>query len=234
MSRPGRPWFAAVSSGQLCVLCTCEKLAEFIAPVLSVRAHDDGLDVVTHRWGEVPLCRERPPSKLKLHWSPGFENRRSRVERVVVVQRPVENLDSAFRVAAGEQLAGIELLDVLREHQHREPGSGGPRLDGRPQALVGERRREAYVDDSGVGLGVAERALELGQVVDRGEDLEALGLQQLGQSGAEEGVVFGEDDAHGISHRTTVGPPGGLDTDIVPSNAASRAAMPWRPLPRPG
>ena len=39
-------------------------------------------------------------------------------------------------------------------------------------------------------------------------------------------MVLGEDNAHGTSIVTTVGPPGGLDTVIVPSNAASRRSSP--------
>ena len=47
-------------------------------------------------------------------------------------------------------------------------------------------------------------------------------------------MVLGEDKAHGISSITSVGPPGGLDTLIVPSNADSRRITPRIPVPAAG
>ena len=47
-------------------------------------------------------------------------------------------------------------------------------------------------------------------------------------------MVLGEDKAHGTSSVTSVGPPGGLDTLIVPSNAASRRITPRMPVPAAG
>ena len=137
-------------------------------------------------------------------------------------------------LAAGEQLAGVEVLDVLREHHHREAGSGRAGRDRGPQALVGVRRRQAYVDHGGLGVGVLAARGEVGGVVDRGQDREAVRLEQLDQAGPEEGVVFGEDKSHGTSRVTTVGPPAGLDTLIVPSNAASRRMTPRMPVPVSG
>ena len=52
--------------------------------------------------------------------------------------------------AVGEQLRRVGVLDVLREHQHREPGTASPRLDRRAQALVPERGWEPHVDDGDV------------------------------------------------------------------------------------
>lgn len=48
------------------------------------------------------------------------------------------------------------------------------------------------------------------------------------------GEVFAEDNAHGTSMVTTVGPPGGLSTDIDPSNAARRRSIPCSPPAREG
>ena len=47
-------------------------------------------------------------------------------------------------------------------------------------------------------------------------------------------MVLGEDKAHGTSSITSVGPPGGLDTLIVPSNADSRRITPRIPVPAAG
>ena len=102
------------------------------------------------------------------------------------------------------------------------------------EALVGLRRREAYVDHGGLGLRVEQRLGEVGGVVDRVQDREAVALEELDQAGPEEGVVFGEDKTHGTSRVTTVGPPAGLDTLMVPSNAASRRITPSMPVPASG
>src|SRR3954451_24084055 len=71
-------------------------------------------------------------------------------------------------------------------------------------------------------------------VVHRLDDLEVVRLEQADQAVPEEGEVFGEDDTHGSTITTSVGPPGGLSTASVPSNADSRRSMPRRPVPRPG
>ena len=93
------------------------------------------------------------------------------------------------------------------------------------------RRREAYVDHGSLRVRVEQRLREVSGVVDRVQDREAVALEQLDQAGPEEGVVFGEDKTHGTSRVTTVGPPAGLDTFIVPSNAASRRITPSMPVP---
>ncbi len=46
--------------------------------------------------------------------------------------------------------------------------------------------------------------------------------------------VFGDDNAHGISMVTAVGPPGGLPTARTPSKGASRRSIPRMPVPRSG
>ena len=71
-------------------------------------------------------------------------------------------------------------------------------------------------------------------VLHRGDHLEAVCLQQADQSVPEESMVFGEDNAHGISIVTVVGPPAGLCTASVPSKVASRRSMPRSPVPRAG
>ena len=60
--------------------------------------------------------------------------------------------------AAGQQLAGVELLDVLRQHQHREAGPAHAHGDRGAQPLVGERRRHPHVEDGAVQVRVGQRA----------------------------------------------------------------------------
>ena len=82
---------------------------------------------------------------------------------------------------------------------------------------------------------VGEQRLEqVRTVVDGRDHVETVLPEQLRQAVPEEEEVFGDDNAHGISMRTVVGPPGGLCTAMVPSNAASRRLIPRRPVPAAG
>src|SRR5690606_30555866 len=120
------------------------------------------------------------------------------------------------------------------EHEDREARDLGSGRDRCLQAFVRERRWEADIDDCDLGL-VRDKGGEKGRtVVDGRDDVEVEGPQQAGQSVAEEGVVFGDDNAHGSSMVITVGPPGGLDRVTVPSNAARRRWIPFSPVPVAG
>ena len=81
------------------------------------------------------------------------------------------------------------------------------------------------------GRCVDQRAQQRGAVVDGRDDLEAVGGQEPDQPVPQEGQVLAEDNSHGSSMVTTVGPPTGLVTAIVPSKAASRRSIPRSPLP---
>ena len=95
-------------------------------------------------------------------------------------------------------------------------------------------RRQAYVEHGGLDGRVGQRRGQLVGVLDRGDDLVVVRLEDPDQAVPEEGVVLGEDESHGTSSVTRVGPPVGLDTLIVPSNAASRRATPRIPVPDDG
>ena len=84
------------------------------------------------------------------------------------------------------------------------------------------------------GRSAGHRAQQVRPVVHRGGDLEAVRLEHPGQAVPQQEEVFGDDNAHGISMVTTVGPPGGLLRASTPSNAASRRSIPRRPVPRAG
>src|SRR5215213_10827873 len=136
--------------------------------------------------------------------------------------------------AAGEQVAGVALLDVLGEDQDGRPGGPLADLQGGPQALVGVGGGHADVDHGQVGtVGVNGRD-QAGAVADLGHDLDPAVGQQPGQALAQQDGVLGDHDPHGSSARITVGPPGGLVTVSWPSTAATRSARPRRPLPRAG
>ena len=58
-----------------------------------------------------------------------------------------------------------------------------------------------------------------------------LSREQARQPVAQQGEILGDQDAHGSSARTVVGPPGGLVTVSRPSSASTRRRRPARPEP---
>ena len=82
---------------------------------------------------------------------------------------------------AGQQVAGVALLDVLGEDQHRRAGHALARLDRGADALVGERRREPDVDEREVGPVLDDRVDERRAVVDGRDDLPPAVAQQAGR-----------------------------------------------------
>ncbi len=81
-------------------------------------------------------------------------------------------------VAVGEQLGRVGLLDVLRDDEDRRLGDAAPGLDGGPDALVAERRRQPDVDDRDVRLLRRDHAEERVAVLDRGDHVEAVVAEQ--------------------------------------------------------
>jgi len=71
-------------------------------------------------------------------------------------------------------------------------------------------------------------------IADGGHDVTSVRLEQPGDALPQEEEVFGNDNAHGTSITTMVGPPLGLLTARIPSNAASRRSVPASPVPLAG
>src|SRR6516225_3475381 len=157
-----------------------------------------------------------------------------RVGELSAVEHPVFQQVPDGASAVGQQLTGVELLDVLGQHQDRQAGHLVARPQRGAQPLVGERRRQPDVHHRHVGRARADGGEEVRAVVDGGGDLEAVGLQQPDQAVAEQEQVLGYDNAHGTSIVTSVGPPAGLDTTSTPSKAASLRPTPASPVPRDG
>src|SRR5699024_8815364 len=89
-------------------------------------------------------------------------------------------------------------------------------------------------DDGDVDRRVPQGHLERVGVLHGRDDLAPVGGQEPDEPVPQEGEVFGEDHAHGTSRVIRVGPPRGLSTTMVPSNADSRTPTPRRPDPRAG
>src|SRR5205814_7941267 len=156
------------------------------------------------------------------------------LDELVVAEHAV--LEQAAHPArlVGEQLAGVEPLDVLGQDEHRQPAHLAPGGQRRLEPLVGEPRRQPHVHDRDVGP-VGEQGPEQ---VRAGADglgyLEAVRLQQPDQAVPQQEEVFSNNNAHGTSMTTMVGPPGGLFTARMPSNVPSRRSTPPSPLPFAG
>ena len=120
------------------------------------------------------------------------------MKRVDVGDAVLEQVADA-RGVVGEQLARVGLLDVLREHEHADPGQLGADLLGGAQALVGVGRRHAHVDDRDVGLVGADLAQQVLGVAGLADDLEAGLLEQAHDALAQQHRVVGDDDPHRVN-----------------------------------
>src|SRR5262249_53859486 len=137
----------------------------------------------------------------------------------------LEQVAEALR-AGSEELARIALLDRLREDEHARGRVAPPELERGADAFVGERRRQANVDDADVRLVLGRSCLELVRGGDGRSDVDLVVIEQSRQRVAQEARVLDDDYAHGISARSTVGPPAGLSSSTVPPSAATRSSRP--------
>ena len=96
---------------------------------------------------------------------------------------------------------------------------------------VGGRRTSTTATS---GRSSTSRVGELRAVLQRGDDLEAVGVEHAREPVAQQAEVLGDYDAHGSSAVTTVPEPTGLDTVNTPSKGASRRINPRRPEPAAG
>ena len=102
---------------------------------------------------------------------------------------------SSHRAARGEQLAGVQLLDILTQHQHREAGPGGASPDRRPAGL---RRWSAAVARRGSPPGRATAASRrVRPSLPNAATTTAVCPQQPGQPVPEEDVVLGDNHCMG-------------------------------------
>ena len=67
--------------------------------------------------------------------------------------------------------------------------------------------------------------------VDGRDDVEPVVAQEPRQAVAQQREILGDHDPHGITARTVVGPPAGLEISSVPSSASTRRARPLSPDP---
>src|SRR5690242_21754070 len=94
------------------------------------------------------------------------------------------------------------------------------------------RGRQPDVHDAHVGTLVDEGTQQLRRAGHGRDDLEPVRGEQPDQALPQQEEVFADDDAHGTSMTTMVGPPGGLLTARMPANVASLRSSPARPVPQ--
>lgn len=82
---------------------------------------------------------------LGVHRGAAGRDAPQRLDEVGGVEHAVLEQVADSARAVGEQLAGVDLLDVLRQHEHREPGPAAAGLDRGTHALILVAGRQAYV-----------------------------------------------------------------------------------------
>ena len=107
----------------------------------------------------------------------------------------------------------------------------------RTEPFVGVVRRHAHVGDHDVGRLATHVRDERVTILDGRDHPVPRALEDADHALAQQRRVLGEDDRqgsiwHGLSIRSRVGPPTGLDTSRVPPSASSRVTSPGGPAPR--
>ena len=150
------------------------------------------------------------------------------VEELIAVEYAV--LEEIAHPAAPvlHEFAGVEGFDVLREHQHRQPGAFPAGLDRDSQSFVGERRGQPDVHDGDVHVFGQQRPAQLGSGLHDRDDLIAQRLQHPAETIAQQELVLGNQHTHrsitsgkesAIPHEVTQG-------RVFP-RGRSRRSMPW-------
>ena len=117
------------------------------------------------------------------------------LDEVADVGHPVLEQIADPRRVVGQELGGVAGLDVLREQQDAQTFVATAQLDRGPQSLVGEGRRHADVDHRHVRPFPFDRAPQgIGVRHGVGDGEPPVG-QKLDEAVAEDGRVFGDDDA---------------------------------------
>ena len=110
-----------------------------------------------------------------------------RVDELAHVHHPVLEQVADAATLVRQQLAGVERLHVLREHQDRKARHLLSSLDGRQQPFVGERRRQPHVEDGDIGSMLEQRAEDRRPVPDGRHHLDVVGVEQPDQAVPQEG-----------------------------------------------
>src|SRR5699024_6158831 len=128
---------------------------------------------------------------------------------------------------------GVPRLHVRAEHEDLDVWVLLADEDRCADALIGECRGHAHIDDRQIRRIVVHRGQQFVGVGYGGDDLvPGIGQEPL-EPGTQNGRLFSDYDAHGTSTTTVVGPPGGLVRFSVPGAASTRSMSPAMPVCRP-
>ena len=143
-----------------------------------------------------------------------------RVEELGHVGHPVlEQIADAAGVRR-QQVGGVPLLHVLRQHEDGDVRPLGADHQGRPDALVGVRRGHPDVGDHQVGPFPFHGVEQRGRVTRRGRDLEPGAFEELDQAREQQHRVLADNHSQPhVFHATAPCLTGGI----------TRRAAPWRP-----
>src|SRR5262249_39631439 len=157
-----------------------------------------------------------------VHGGPAARDALQGADELVAVEHALLEEVADTAGAVGQELPGVQLLDVLGEDEYRQPWHLAAGGDGRAQSLVRPGRWHADVDARPIRAPRPQRVERLGSGGRGRHHLVPVRLDQTDHPVAQEVEVFGYDDSHGTAILTRVGPPGGLAISRVPSKTARR------------
>ncbi len=137
---------------------------------------------------------------LSVQGCPSPSDPAERIDELEHIRHPVLEQVPHPAGLIGEQLDGIPLLDVLREHEHPYLRPAVTDHHCGTQALVEVCRRHPDVDDAHVGDLLRDRPQQCFTVADRSGHPQPLLLKQANQALAQQDRVFGDDNTQRLSH----------------------------------
>ena len=133
-----------------------------------------------------------------------------RPDQLVDVADPLLEQVAQAGHAVDQQLEGVVLLDVLRQHHHPDPGMLRADALGRLDAFVGVRRGHPDVGQHGVRRGLLHRLDQRRRVGRHRHHLDLLDLgQERGKPFTDQEVVIGDDEAQRHSYDSNLHDPPG-------------------------
>src|SRR5919106_3586344 len=150
-------------------------------------------------------------------------------ERIDGADPLLEQITDTLRTIADE-LDGIPLLVILREHEDADLGPPAPELDRGPQPVVQALGRHPDVDDRDVGTMRQRLAQKVVGVTRLGDDVVARLAEDPGDALPQEDVVLADHHTPGSRHAPTV--PARKNAGRGDLRALRSAARSWAGTPR--
>ncbi len=120
----------------------------------------------------VPAAGEQLRDDVGVEHGAALAHPAQRIDELIDVGHPVLQQVADAAGLAGQQLAGVTLLDVLREDHHRDRRPLAADDERRAQPLIGERGRHPHVHHHDVGLMLGDGTQGRLAIGDGGHDIE--------------------------------------------------------------